>query len=122
MDHMVWTRSIVVAIAIVVAALIPVMAKDDKPQKVASAQVAQVVAAKPRFSGDLSGNRKVCLSLQGLPVSVLERRYREIYHDHNESGDTAIPMNGGECWIKWFYPDKDTERGGYAQRVKFYND
>lgn len=115
-DHIAWTRSIIVAVAIVLAALIPVIAgNDDEPHAVTK----PVHKSIKDTNTALIGNRKVCLSLRGLPVSVLEKRYTAVDEDHNQSGDTAIPMNGGDCWIKWFYRD-DTENG-YAQKVRFYD-
>lgn len=119
-DHVPWTRSIIVAAAIVVAALIPVVADGDDRKSIPKRVSAQRPASNP--SPELTGNRRVCQALDGLPVSVLEKRYKAIYDDTNGSGDSAVPMLGGICWIKWSYTDSKTARDYYALRVRFYDD
>lgn len=121
LDHLAWTRSALVATAVVVAALIPVVAGGDEPS--ASPLVRHAAPQiKPTEQVALSGNRQTCLALKGKPVSVLEQRYTEIADDHNESGDTAVPMRGGTCWIKWSYGSNSDNRDGFASQVRFYRD
>lgn len=115
-DYVTWARSIVVGAAIVIAALIPVVAGDKEWIPDNGALAHPVSAPKP------TGNRRVCLALEGEPVTVLEKRYSEVYDDQNESGDTAVPMRGGVCWIKWTYPESKSVRGGFASKVRFYDD
>lgn len=118
-NHLTWTRSALVAGALVVAALIPVVAGDND-------SAAEPLAARPAIqdqpSPSKTGNRRECLSLRGLPVSVMDQRYEAVARDHDQSGDTAIPMRGGECWVKWSYdPDQHpTPRAYNVERVRFY--
>ena len=123
-----WTRSALVAAAIVVSALIPVIAKDSpEPRKATPTPQARTEldrAAVLRAAGERSrGGRRACLAMLRVPASVLEQRWKAILMDGNGSGDTSVPMRGGSCWIKWSYgPNAPKRSGGYASKVRFYGD
>ena len=114
LHNVTWTRSLIVAGAIVVAALIPVIGNDapaQKPPRYVQRPVSDPVK--------LTGNRRVCLALDGQPLSVIEARYAEVRRDHNESGDSVVAMRGGSCWLKWHYTAKNI---AHAERVRFYDE
>lgn len=97
-----------------------VWALSDEGDQKTKAVTPKAKVATPKAKVERSSNGQAeCRKLAHMPASVIEVEHDAVREDGNASGDTAIKLDGGVCWIKWKCEGRKV-RACWANKTKFY--